>query len=327
MRNMEGKYLRFYENTSKLVEEDFKDALPGFVNHKAATAQLIPLVPLLEETTVIAIDVSSIKLGETQTGILCAVRGAIAWREKGQYRYFRLGPFPFHVTEENRSEIYSSLTQCSFDRPESMKAPSLVNVQTRIGTIFERWLQMCVSCSCKDNVILWDGSLTAGTVDSPVNVMSQLLQIARKSFNSVLAFSKMSSLRFFGHRVTDIPWECQPPCLLQIGDYQFPTSPIRLLGDIYVAKLTPGRCSFRLDIDRKIPYERRIEAIQKLLGNEVLHQSYPETLRLAHIFSTFTASEVIGIQRYIAQEWGLKIVPRPNVRRLLFGPFGKGPEG
>jgi hypothetical protein len=48
---------------------------------------------------------------------------------------------------------------------------------------------------------------------------------------------------------------------------------------------------------------------------------------LAHIFSTFTATEVIGIQRFIAQQYGLKIVMRPNVRRLLFGPFGKGAEG
>jgi hypothetical protein len=36
---------------------------------------------------------------------------------------------------------------------------------------------------------------------------------------------------------------------------------------------------------------------------------------------------VIGIQRLIAQQYGLRIVLRPNVRRLLFGPFGKGPEG
>jgi len=48
---------------------------------------------------------------------------------------------------------------------------------------------------------------------------------------------------------------------------------------------------------------------------------------LAHIFSTFTATEVIGIQRFIVHQYGLKIVTRPNVRRLLFGPFGKGAEG
>jgi hypothetical protein len=102
---------------------------------------------------------------------------------------------------------------------------------------------------------------------------------------------------------------------------------MRFLGNIYVAKLTGGSCSFRLDIDKGVHYEKGIEAVQRLLGNDLLSQSYPETLRLAHIFSTFTANEVIGIQRFITQKCGLKIVTRPNVRRLLFGSFGKGAEG
>ena len=119
----------------------------------------------------------------------------------------------------------------------------------------------------------------------------------------------------------------QPPCLLQIKGFPIPSGPLFPLGNVYVAKLTRGICSFRLDIDMKIPREQGIEAVRKLLGNELLTQSYPETLRLAHIFSTFTANEVIGIQRFIAQKCGLKMVTRPNVRRLLFGSFGKGPEG
>ncbi len=327
MRNIQGEHFQLYESICRPLEEDFENALPVLANHRMVNTQLIHLKPLLDETKITAIDVSSIKLGETETGILCAIRGAIVWRETGQYRYLRLGPFPFHITEENRSEIYSLFRQYSFERPDSMLTPSLLNIQARMGTLFERWLQMCVSSSCKDNLILWDGSLTAGTADSPVNVISQLLEIARKGFNSVLAFSKMSRLRLSGHRVTDVLEEVQPPCLLEMRNFPVPSGSMRFLGDIYVAKLTLGTCSFRLDIDRKIPYEERIEATQKLLGNDVLNQGYPETLRLAHIFSTFTASEVIGIQRYIAQDWGLKIIARPNVRRLLFGPFGKGPEG
>jgi len=35
---------------------------------------------------------------------------------------------------------------------------------------------------------------------------------------------------------------------------------------------------------------------------------------------------VIGIQRFITQKYGLRVVTRPNVRRLLFGPFGTGFE-
>jgi hypothetical protein len=98
------------------------------------------------------------------------------------------------------------------------------------------------------------------------------------------------------------------------------------LGNIHVAKLTSGVCSFRLDIDKQLPREQGIEAVESLLGNDLLVQSYPETLRLAHIYSTFTATEVIGIQRFVAEQYGLRTVTRPNVRRMLFGPYGKGAE-
>jgi hypothetical protein len=169
--------------------------------------------------------------------------------------------------------------------------------------------------------------MTAGMADSPVDEMSRLLEIARDRLNNVLAFSKNTTLRFSGHKLTDLAEKADPPCLIQISDYPLCSAPILLLGDVYIAKLTPGVCSFRLDIDRKVPRKMGIESVQSLLGSDILIQSYPETLRLAHIFSTFTAIEVIGIQRFIAQQYGLKIVTRPNVRRMLFGPFGKSAEG
>jgi len=290
--------------------------------------QPIPLKPLQNEITpVVAIDVSSIKIGETQTGILIAIRGAIVWKQKNQYKYLRLGPFPFHMTEENKKEIYNLFRRYYFEAPTSdVNAPILAHMQTRMSSLLEHWLQMDVSCSSHNSLILWDGCLTAGTPDSPVQVVSQLLEAARNRYNTVLAFSKTTSLRFGDRRLTDLTWEYQPPYLLEINGFSTSLGPLHLLGRMYVAKLTNGACSFRLDIDREVPREQEVEAVQKLLGNDLLLEGYPETLRLAHIFSTFTANEVIGIQRFTAQTYGLKIVERPNVRRLLFGPYGKGPE-
>ena len=102
---------------------------------------------------------------------------------------------------------------------------------------------------------------------------------------------------------------------------------MQFLGNIYVAKLTQGNCSFRLDVDQQLPQTQALEAVQRLLANDHISESYPETLRLAHIYSTFTANEVLAIQRLLAQTHGIKTVTRPNIRRLLFGPYGKGPEG
>jgi len=92
-------------------------------------------------------------------------------------------------------------------------------------------------------------------------------------------------------------------------------------GRVYAAKLAPGYFSFRLDIDREVPEEDGIHAVDRLIGNDLVIESYPETLRLAHITTRFSASEVIGMQRYIAENYGVRIVGRPDVRQVLFGPY------
>jgi len=324
MKKIDGKCFLPYE----LDKENSEDTTLAIPNKNSFTLRPIPLKPVSEDTTVVAVDVSSITVGETQIGFLCALRGAIVWREKNRFQCLRIGPFPFHITEENKREIYNLFRRYSFKDSKGGNVPSLVNMQTRMCNLLERWLQMAVSCSSYNSIILWDGSLTAGTVDNPVNIVSQLLEMARNRLNTILAFSKTTCLRFSGHRLTDLAWKCPPPCLLEINGFSTHAwGTIRFLGNIYVAKLTGGSCSFRLDIDREIPWNQGLEAVQRLLGNDLFLHSYPETLRLAHIFSTITANEVIGIQHFIAQKCGLKMVTRLNVRRLLFGPFGKGSEG
>jgi hypothetical protein len=45
-------------------------------------------------------------------------------------------------------------------------------------------------------------------------------------------------------------------------------------------------------------------------------------LRIAHIFSTFTANEILAVQRFVARNHHVSLQARPNLRRSLFGPFG-----
>jgi hypothetical protein len=325
MRNIDGGYLQ--TNPAPNTHTETKHIAEKTEITKIQQSRIlkrIKLEPSTTEKTVVGLDVSSIRIGETDTGELCAIRGAIVWKQKNRYKYQRIGPFPFHVTEQNKKEIFDIFRK---NQLEISEAPNTFNIQTRIGNLLERWLQLGISCSAYDTIILWDGSMTAGMVDCPVQEMAHLLETARNRLSTVLAFSKNSNLRISGHKLTDYAKKALPPCLLKTNSVPSAQGPILLLGDIYVAKLTRGVCSFRLDIDKKVPKDQAIEAVQILLGNDHLVQSYPETLRLAHIYSTFTATEVIGIQRFIARQYGLKIITRPNVRRMLFGPFAKGAEG
>jgi len=174
-----------------------------------------------------------------------------------------------------------------------------------------------------NGVMLFDGSLTAGTAETPVHQMKNILETARKGDNVVLAFSKMTNLRVNGHLITDLLPEHKPPFLLETEGLK-PKPPLLLLGEVYVARLTKGTLAFRLDIDKEIAPDPRIRAVEKLLGSDIFMESYPETLRLAHILCTFTANEVLAMQHYVNRRFGLRIINRPDMHRLLFGMFGKG---
>jgi hypothetical protein len=287
--------------------------------------QPLTLTPRHQETIISAVDTSTIKIGETSTGIIIAIRGATVWKQNRKYHYTRLGPFIFHITEDNKNAVYNNLEKAYFNTAYSnnhQTTPPLMQMPTRLSGLLERWLQTMLTKTVNDSIILFDGSLTSGTIDTPTQRMRDLLANARKNHNIVLAFSKATTLRVNGYLITDLLPENDGPYLLETTGVRFrpPTVP---MGDVYVAKLNKTNMAFRLDIDHEIPPVDRMEAVEKLLGNDTLQQSYPETLRLAHILCTFTANEVLAMQHFTTRRHGIQIVNRPDMHRLLFGPFGK----
>jgi hypothetical protein len=287
--------------------------------------QPIALKPNHQETTIAAVDTSTIKIGETSRGIIIAIRGATTWKQNSKYRYTRLGPFIFHITEENKSEVYNTLEKATFNtyyNSNRHSSPHLMQMPTRLASLLERWLQTMLAKTLNHGLILFDGSLTSGTFDMPVQRMKEILSLARRSQSVVLAFSKMTSLRVNGYLITEHLPKHEPPYLLETTGLRF-KPPTIVLGEVYVAKLNKANYAFRLDIDRETPLQHRMAAVEKLLGNDLYMQSYPETLRLAHILCTFTANEVLAIKHFITRKHGIQIINRPDMHRLLFGPFGK----
>jgi len=318
------------QDSNNEQQEEFTELL----QHGQTTLQLktIPLQPKPDQTPVIAVDVSSIRLGETDTGILLALRAATVWKQKGTaYRFLRFGPFPIHITDQNQHDILSLFhehnpvlsAQKNSLLHQLTTAPDLNQTQTRITALLEKWLQTQIAAQAQHSIILLDGNLTTATNDPP-NALTRLLETARNNHNTVLAMTKITRLRLNGHNITSLANNCPKPYLLQLDGYQTTSAytNIRQLGAIYVAKLNRSPYTFRLDIDANLPSPQAVESVEHLIGNDLITDGYPETLRLAHIYSTFTANEVIGIQRFLAQAYGIKIVQRPNIRRLLFGPYG-----
>ncbi|HTY75046.1 MAG TPA: DNA double-strand break repair nuclease NurA [Candidatus Nanoarchaeia archaeon] len=287
--------------------------------------QPLPLTPRHQETTISAVDTSTIKIGETTTGIVIAIRGATVWKQNRNYKYQRFGPLIFHITEENKNAVYNNLERDYFNGQNTssrQSAPTLFQMPTRLASLLERLLQTTLAKKLTNGLILFDGSLTSGTIDTPVHRLREILSAARMNQNTVLAFSKATSLRSNGFLITDLLPEKETPYLLETTGLRF-KPPTILLGDVYVARLNKANMAFRLDIDHDLSFQSHLEAVEKLLGNDVLQHGYPETLRLAHILCTFTANEVLAMQHFITRRHGIQIINRPDMHRLLFGPFGR----
>jgi len=288
--------------------------------------QPIALKPNHQETTIAAVDSSTIKIGETSTGIIIAIRGATTWKQNQHYKYTRIGPFIFHITEDNKNEVYNTLEKSYFNNfctSNRHATPHLLQMPTRLACLLERWLQTMLAKTVTNGIILFDGSLTSGTIDTTVQRMTEILTLARRNQSTVLAFSKMTSLRVNGYLITDQLPQHEPPYLLETTGVKF-KPPTVVLGGVYVARFKKSNYAFRLDIDREIPLQHRMIAVEKLLGNDLHIQGYPETLRLSHILCTFTANEVLAIKHFITRKHGIQIINRPDMHKLLFGPFGKG---
>jgi hypothetical protein len=297
---------------------------PGFLQLGAVEEnRIIGLVPSPSGRPVAAIDTSTIRLGDLADGSLCALRGAIVTLECKRYRYIRYGPLVFSLGNSRVDEI-ANLGIAAFS--------SISNVDFLLRMVrnsLERWLQLSVSGSLTRGLILFDGSLTAGTPDNPSNEMEKILEKARVNENLVIAISKNTQLRIDDRTITSLLNDNSEPCLLDVDESikrHFPGYRIRLLGRVFVGKLARLGFPFRIDVDREVSTEASILGLRQLAGTDIVDQGYPETLRIAHILSTFTASDVLAIQSLAASRFGVQLVPKYVLRRSLFGPFGTGWE-
>src|SRR3989304_7984885 len=118
----------------------------------------LPLTPRTQETLIAAVDTSTIKIGETSKGIMIATRGATVWKQKRNYRYTRLGPFIFHITEDNKKEVYNTLEKAYFNiqyASNHQNTPNLLQMPTRLASLLERWLQTMLAKTASQGIILF----------------------------------------------------------------------------------------------------------------------------------------------------------------------------
>jgi hypothetical protein len=279
------------------------------------------LNPVRESVPIVACDASSVKIGETDTGMIFAIRAVAVWRQASRILYNRWGPLLFHVPNSEDTHQFRD------DEGRAFGGLTLktLKVLTRLRNHVERWVQEVLSESLKDGILLIDGSLTAGTPDNPAARVNNILSTARSNNSIVVGISKSTQLTVGGRNILGFSNDEGVPHTIDITplvEEEYPPYPVRFLGRVYVAKLSSDGFLFRTDIDKEATEEDTQLALGRLAGTDVIFHGYPETLRIAHIFSTFTANEILAIQRFVASNHHITLQSRPSLRRSLFGPFG-----
>lgn len=270
-----------------------------------------------------AVDASSVQLGETNLGVISAVRVAI-WRQVPGERpsLSRFGPYMVHLTHDNVDFIYNYFRREVFGLKEPKRAPRLHKMTDRIRNFFERLAQRYACRIVKGGIVLWDGSLTAGTVDTPLEVMERTLSIAGENNNSVAAVSKQSMLRTrLGERILDLLEGEVGPRYKDINEQISAHQLSRILGRVHVVKFTPHGFSFRVDISPR-PGQSCGEVLSLLKGNVSFYNGYPDPLRQAHISAYFTPYEVLSLQSMAVEKYHMRVIPTFDVKRHILGPFG-----
>ncbi len=271
---------------------------------------------------VCAVDTSSIVFGECGKGLVFAVRGMIVHWDPWSQRSLVVQRFeaPCFVSNENKKHLYSSLRKKLLGLSDVKRAPDLLKMVDRVRNIHERYLQMEAAERYPNSILLFDGSLTGGTIDTPAGVLRNILQAASASNSDVVAFSKKTRLvTKWGERILDLlANEPRSPIMIPIKNIVKTGGTHEFLGEVYMARLGRIPVSFRVDV-----YSNRDhgQVFADLLNSAYFESGYPKPLIQAHVHCYFNPFDALTYQALLAKN-GVVTRHEFDVRRILFGIYG-----
>ncbi|MCS7129149.1 MAG: DNA double-strand break repair nuclease NurA [Candidatus Caldarchaeum sp.] len=296
------------------VEDE--DSIDFPVNSLVADSlETIKLKPAEHRVPVVACDMSTVKVGETVRGSVWAVRGSIVFREGDRVSATVVGPFIYIISAYTASEIVENLmTSLGVHRRskflEVSAAPKIVS------NLFEKLLQLYAGTVAKGGLLLVDGALTAGPLDSPSTVVEKIVENAVNTGIGAVAFSKSTTLMLLGRNITTLAGTASPPYVIKLSVMKDGTMVVKN-ANIYVARLSSSQTSFRVDVASKTGDE---QPFSLLLSSDKIINGYPETLILAHQLAKLNKLDVLSIRTRLECLTKLKPI-QTDVRRMLFTPL------
>ena len=286
----------YFVSTTKGDEEEVNFVSGDEEEDWTKARSIIPKYPI--DSQVVAIDSTSITLGQLPDGLVGAVRASIIIKPAGKTSHSleRYGPYLVPVTNQNKDLLYRALYKAVYCKETKTHAPDCFKTLDRVRNLLERHIQLEVAKHYSNSLILIDGSLIGGTVADPRVVMRKIIADSALNGNSIVAISKSTGLTLqqTKRNILSLLDNHHGPCCIGGVKDHITQKKARYLGHIYVAKLTPLGEPFRVDIpeNTSIPHSEIFTQVAGLAGD----YGYPEELRLAHMTCVLSSIEIVELQ-------------------------------
>ena len=305
--------------------------------------------PSEEHRPMAAVDAGLMRLGESEDGIIIALRGAILIRDGTRAVTGLVRSGPIFLSWEHEAELLLLLGQWLGDPGYYVAAERSEGGGYHAGRLkdgvggrkyladrfragLERYCQRIAAASVKGGTLLLDGSLTLRSRDTPDVYLNQIAYLAGRGGNSIIGLSKKSEL-VVGGRAIPYWLDDQPavPChraltpILRWEDAHAPSGrggrADRVMGNVYASRLSPLGPTYRMDV-KAAPGVEDATAIHRFYGSATIYCGYPTLLARAHAACYVSAADFLALQVQATSEFGLR--PQRNALPLkgAFAPFG-----
>lgn len=225
---------------------------------------------------IVAIDVSTVKIGISRLGEVHAVRGSTVLKEHRSVKISRTRPMIV------LGEISDS--QLSFELEEQLK-----NIN-----------------SARNSMILLDGDLNEMmSVSRPLGLMEFL-----DSTGSIL----VSVSKGFVNPFIRLPDEADSSPF--VGEILNGRSPRE-----YLVRLRPGSPLLKVEAYPEVELDELSSMLTSLMLIDGVEYGYPETLRIAHIYSKILQVEVLTLRCILQKKFGIEVLREIDNRKMLLGGF------
>lgn len=288
----------------------------------------IPAVP------VVAVDSGLARLGETEDGLIIALRGTIVLVANGdtELHLYRTGPIYLrnqdrlhilHMIGANlgKEDIFVELENGTPTKVKSGVADDAQKYADRFRNWFERILQRIAVRAVSQGLVMIDGALTKNTRDTPTEFLNELEQLSNENGNAIVGISKQSRLQVSGRSVRF--WLSENPgaiCYRRLSQLMSTELRQRVMGSTYAIRFSPQGATFRVDV-KPIEGQSENEAIETIFSSCLIRGGYPDILVRAHTHSYFTSPNMAELQAQCGVKYRLRAEPELELTGI-FGPFG-----